>query len=144
MAFKDPNVGLATQFKPGTSGNLAGAPKGSKHITTHIQEMLEDETFEANILDAKTGVREYKGAPIKAIIQVATIKAVNGDEKAREWLAKYGWSQKLQLGNDPDNPLTNPSAMSREELEDAVRDIIGSAAQGGGTVHPSIEPPQGS
>lgn len=95
MAF--PHDGV--KFKPGESGNPKGVPKGSKHITTHIQELMEDDDFEANILDAKTGIKEYKGAPIKAIIQVAITKAVNGDEKAREWLAKYGWSQKVEQDN---------------------------------------------
>lgn len=71
--------------------------KGSKHINTWIQDLLEDETFEANILDPKVGYKEYKGAPIKAIVQVATIKAVNGDPKMMDWLAKYGWSQKQEI-----------------------------------------------
>jgi hypothetical protein len=72
------------------------AKKGSKHINTYIQELMEDESFEANILDAKKGVREYKGAPIKAIVGVAIVKAVNGDAKAMDWLAKYGWAQKVE------------------------------------------------
>jgi hypothetical protein len=38
--------------------------KGKKHINTYIQELMEDESFEANILDAKVGVLEYKGAPV--------------------------------------------------------------------------------
>lgn len=85
-----------TQFKKGQSGNPAGMPKGIVHISTHIQRLMEDEAFEANILDAKTGIREYRGAPVQAIIQVAITKAVNGDDKAREWLAKYGWSQRIE------------------------------------------------
>lgn len=93
MAF--PHDGV--KFRPGESGNPAGKPKGVKHINTWIQELMEDEAFEANILGAKTGIREYKGAPIKAIVQVAMVKAINGDTKAMEWLAKYGWSQKQEV-----------------------------------------------
>ncbi len=93
MAFPNKD----TQFKPGESGNPAGKPKGAKHISTHIQNLLEDEEFEANVLDSKVGVIEYKGAPIKAIIMVALRKAVNGDDKAREWLAKYGYGQKFEF-----------------------------------------------
>lgn len=72
-------------------------PKGAVHISTHIQRLMEDEAFEANILDAKTGIKEYRGAPVKAIIAVAITKAVNGDDKAREWLAKYGWATKAEI-----------------------------------------------
>ncbi len=76
--------------------NPKGKPKGTKHITTHIQELMEDEGFEANVLDAKGTQIDYKGAPIKAIIQVAINKAISGDAKAMDWLAKYGWSQKIE------------------------------------------------
>lgn len=84
-------------FKPGQSGNPKGAKKGSIHLSTHIQNLMADDAFEANILDAKTGIKEYKGMPVIAIIQVAITKAVNGDEKAREWLAKYGWKTQLDI-----------------------------------------------
>jgi hypothetical protein len=84
-------------WKPGQSGNPAGKPKGTKHLSTWIQNLLNDEEFEANILDSKVGVIEYKGAPIKAIVMVALRKAAAGDEKAREWLAKYGYGQKFEV-----------------------------------------------
>lgn len=85
------------KFKPGESGNPKGVPKGTKHLSTWIQELMNDEKFEANLIDAKKGLIEYKGAPLKAIITVAITKAVNGDEKAREWLAKYGWKTQLDI-----------------------------------------------
>lgn len=84
-------------------------PKGTIHLSTHIQNLMADDAFEANILDAKVGIKEYHGAPIRAIIEVAITKAVNGDDKAREWLAKYGWGTKLELANNPDNPITMPA-----------------------------------
>ena len=80
-------------WKTGQSGNIKGKPKGTVHLSTRIRKLLDDESFEANILDAKTGIRVYKGAPIDAIIMIAITKAVNGDDKAREWLAKYGWGK---------------------------------------------------
>jgi hypothetical protein len=30
-------------------------------------------------------------------VRLLIAKAVNGDDKAREWLAKYGWSQRTEL-----------------------------------------------
>lgn len=97
MPFTPETAHTGTQFKPGQSGNPKGLPKGTKHISTWIQELMHDEKFEANILDAKTGIREYKGAPIRAIIQVATVKAVNGDAKAMDLLMKYGWNPKQEI-----------------------------------------------
>lgn len=85
-------------------------PKGAKHLSTWIQQMLNDEDFEANILDAKTGIREYKGAPIKAIVGVAMIKAVNGDDKSREWLAKYGFGQKFEVEHSGEIETGSPDS----------------------------------
>lgn len=82
-----------TQFKPGESGNPSGAAKGSKHLSTWIKELLDDEEF--TLADFRGS--EYKGAPIKAIVQVAMYKAVEGDKDAREWLAKYGYGNKLEI-----------------------------------------------
>lgn len=102
----DPNIGAATQFKPGQSGNPAGTKVGSIHISTHIQRLMDDEEFEANILDPKIGIREYKGAPVRAVLQVALTKAINGDMKALDLLMKYGWSQKIEQENTGEQTLT--------------------------------------
>lgn len=112
MPSGNPNIAKAgenTRWQPGQTGNVEGKPKGTKHLSTWIQEMLADEAFEANVLDAKKGLIEYKGAPVKAIVQVAITKAVNGDPKAWEWLGKYGFGQKLELANNPENPITGIS-----------------------------------
>lgn len=89
-----PDAGIATRFKPGQSGNPDGKPKGTKHINSWIQELLEDEDFEADLIDSKKGLVEFKGAPIKAIILAQRHKAVNGDQKAVDLLLKYGWPAK--------------------------------------------------
>lgn len=92
MPFPNPD----TQFKPGNPGG-PGIPKGYKHISTWIQEMMNDDEFEARLLDPKGGFIDFKGPALQAIIMTARHKASNGDEKAREWLAKYGWGTKLDL-----------------------------------------------
>lgn len=81
--------------KPGEIRNPKGKPKGTKHISTWIQEMMNDEGFETYIQHPTKGYEPYKGAPLKAIIQTALRKAASGDDKAREWLAKYGWGNKV-------------------------------------------------
>lgn len=96
MAF--PHDGV--KFKAGESGNPAGLKKGTKHITTHIQELLEDESFEIQILQGYEIV-DYKGAPIKAILQAQLRLALNSKDettriKATELLMKHGYSQKIE------------------------------------------------
>lgn len=114
MAFgkdTDPNVGADTQFQPGQSGNLAGKPKGAKHLSTHIQDMLNDEAFEVYLQHPTKGYEPFKGAPIKAIVKTALTKAAAGDDKAREWLAKYGYGQKFELehSGEINNGIADPT-----------------------------------
>lgn len=101
MPFKPGQSGNPdTMFKPGESGNPSGKPKGALHLSTHIQNMLNDDEFTMWLTDARDGFKEYKGAPIKAIIQTALIQAAGKGKDgaaAREWLAKYGYGQKFEL-----------------------------------------------
>lgn len=96
--YKDPPV--EHQFKPGQSGNPAGKPKGTKHLSTWIQDIGEDEDFQVYLQHPTDGYVPYKGAPIKAVVEVAWRKATAGDKDAREWLAKYGWRQQLDVTSD--------------------------------------------
>jgi hypothetical protein len=64
--------------------------KGSKHISTFIQQALTDPNFELKLKDG-TILREM---PIKAIIKTAVAKSVSGDTRAMEWLAKHGYGIK--------------------------------------------------
>lgn len=86
-----------TQFKPGQSGNPKGMKPGTKHISTWIQDMLNDESFEANILDPKIGIKAYQGAPIQAIITVAVTRALAGEQRWADWLGKYGYGIKTDI-----------------------------------------------
>lgn len=110
--------------------NPNGRGKGTKNLSTLIQELLNDEEFEANLLDSKKGMIAFKGAPVKAIILATRHQAINGDKDAREWLAKYGWGNKLQLSNDPDNPLIPTRELSEQELRDRLDQIVSSRQSG--------------
>lgn len=86
--------------KKGEVRNPKGKPKGTRHISTWIQDMLNDETFETNILDAKHGMIEFKGAPLEAIIKVAMNKAINDPKTGQqwaEWLAKHGYGTNVKV-----------------------------------------------
>ena len=71
-------------------------PKGAKHINTYIQELLADPEFTAKIRIGYE-IKEFKGAPVKAIIQAQMIKAIEGDTKAFDSLAKYGWNPRQEI-----------------------------------------------
>jgi hypothetical protein len=105
----NPDIGKNTQYRPGESGNPAGKPKGALHLSTHIQNLLNDPEFTTWVTDPKEGWKEYTGAPVKAIIRVLIIKAMAGDVKAFDALGKYGYGTKLQLSNDPENPVSAPA-----------------------------------
>lgn len=90
-------------------------PKGSKHISTWIQELLNDEEFEATIQQGLQ-IKEYKGAPIKAIIQAQTRLAMNGDTKAFEALAKHGWKPQLDITSNDEKIGINLSVDQAEQL----------------------------
>lgn len=101
----DKNLTHFTKENAAEIGARGGAAKkGSKHISTWIQELMEDEEFEATI---QRGLKivEYKGAPIKAIIQAQMQKAINGDTKAFDSLGRYGWSQKIEQENSGSQEL---------------------------------------
>jgi hypothetical protein len=100
MAF--PHDGV--KFEPGVSGNPAGNHKRTKHLSTWIQDLLNDEEFEAQILEGYKIV-DFKGAPIKAIIKAQMIKALNGDVKAFESLAKFGYGTKTEVENSGEQKL---------------------------------------
>lgn len=94
------SVGKDYQWKPGQSGNPAGPKPGYKHLSTHIQELLNDEEFQAYIPDARSGFVEFKGAPMTAILKALAIKATQGDVKAFDALAKYGYGTKVEVEGD--------------------------------------------
>lgn len=69
----------------GQSGNPNGRPKGSKNISTRIRDYLESDQkiiYKSN---------EWRGNPIDLMISVYVHKAIDGDIKAMEFLAKYGY-----------------------------------------------------
>lgn len=80
-------------FKPGQSGNPAGQKPGTIHLSTHIQNMLNDPDF----IPEKLKEQGFSGTPIKAILITAVKKAESGDNKWAEWLAKHGYGEKINL-----------------------------------------------
>ncbi len=90
-------------WKAGQSGNPKGKPKGTKHLSSYIREMMDDDSFELKLENGSI----LKGAPVNAIITVLFTKAISGDLKAIDLLGKYGYGTKLDLTSD-DRPLPTP------------------------------------
>jgi hypothetical protein len=83
-----------TASELGRKGGLA--KKGKKHINTWVQELLHDEDFKMTILQGYKMV-EFKGAPIKAIIQAQITKAASGDTAAYKALFESGWAKRQEI-----------------------------------------------
>lgn len=96
MPFTSENALTGTQFKPGQSGNPKGLPKGTLQIDTWINKLLNDEKFTTMVREG-IELKEYKGAPIKAIIKAQIILAINGDTKAADMLFKHGAPKKQEI-----------------------------------------------
>lgn len=116
-------------FPKGVSGN----PKGNaldrhstKTISEWVNQLLNDESFEADILDG-IEYKHYKGAPIKAILTAQIKLAMQHKDpavkqKSADLLLKHGGTQKIQLGNDPDSPLTTgPDPMTAAAFADFLK-----------------------
>ena len=101
-------------------GALGGkAKKGSKHISTHIQEMLNDPDFELKMKDGTI----LTGRPMAAIIKTAIAKAVSGDMRAFDMLGKYGYGSKLDITTDGESLNTGHDDLKliAEVIKDANR-----------------------
>jgi len=83
----------STQWQPGQSGNPLGKPKGTKHLSTHIREMMSDDGFEQRVEDGSI----LKGAPVTAVVRTLILKALSGDLRAFDLLARYGYGTKIEF-----------------------------------------------
>lgn len=113
--------------KKGEVRNPKGKPKGTKHLSTWIQDLSADENFTQWMTQPGTAAYEYKGAPIKAIVMSAIKLAIAGDASAREWLAKYGWGSKLEVTSEVNinyvEAIIEASGL-RKDIEDIREGVV--------------------
>lgn len=79
------------RWKPGQSGNPKGKPKGAIHLSTRIQNMLNDDEFTTELVGKDGKKVVFKGNPAEAIIRTAILKAMSGDKTWADWVAKNGF-----------------------------------------------------
>lgn len=93
-------------FQKGDGRTRGRKPKGAIHLSTHIQNALNDPDFEIWLEDRREGFKKFQGTPMKAIIAVALRKAASGDKRWADWLADNGYGKQLRLTDDDGGPLT--------------------------------------
>lgn len=117
MSNASPQTGHleATRWKPGQSGNPAGKPRGARHITTIVQQLLEKPGSSLPVPNA--------GTPVEAIVQVMILKALDGDVRAFDALIKAGYGRVAPppiMRPDPKPILGGISVMPVEMLEEII------------------------
>lgn len=85
-------------FTRGYDSRRGSKLKGSKHLSSYIRDILEDEKFEYKLPSGKKEI----GPPIISILHALVHKAISGDLKAIDLLAKYGYSKKVEVNFDED------------------------------------------
>lgn len=93
-----------TQFSSENQPKNRGNKKGNIHLSTRIQRMLNDDDFTTDLVSKDGKKVEFKGNPADAIIRTAILKAMSGDKKWAEWLAKHGFGTK-QIHEFQTNPV---------------------------------------
>ncbi len=79
----------------GARGGLA--KRGSKHISTHVKEMLEDSTFVQKLKTKDGKIITKKEEPLPAIIRALIAKARSGDIQAAKLLFETGWGKNMSV-----------------------------------------------
>lgn len=113
----------ATQFQPGNPGG--GKPKGARHLSTIIQELEADIDWDLTSLKSKEELsKKYGKNGMKALVMVAFSKAMSGDTKAMDWLARYGYGSKttLELKNPARDVLDAMKLLEGENGREATED----------------------
>jgi hypothetical protein len=94
-----PNAKKFTQANAQEMGAKGGTnKKGSKHLSTLIREIGENIDWDKTTLKNKEQLKQlYGNNGWRAIVYVAMTKAMAGDTKAMDWLAKNGYGSHVDL-----------------------------------------------
>lgn len=112
-----------TQFQPGESGNPNGRPQGTRSLSTIIRDLTENppDWKLIPIKGAEEMAEKYKNKSAwEAIIFVALGQAMTGDTQAREFLAKRGYGDKLDItsGGEPVKALVEFIGNDKPDTDD--------------------------
>ena len=104
----------ATRFKPGTSGNPSGRPKGKVNLRTDIRNVYMTE------VRIREGEKTYRVTRLEALLRKQLERAFTGNERAT--LAACKVAAQLGLLDAPEKTFTwNLNTLSDEELDSFER-----------------------
>lgn len=91
-----------TPFTPNNASEMGAkggaAKKGSKHLKTLIQEIGSNIDWSKTTLKDKDRMQKlYGNNAWEALVYVQLTKAMAGDPKAAEWLAKNGYGTNIDI-----------------------------------------------
>jgi len=96
-----------TQFKPGSSGNPKGRPKGSKNLSTLLMDAARDQ------ISATIGGKKRNISKIQATAMQLATKAASGDNGA---IARFlNWIDEIETRAAASRPAQFP--LSEADLE---------------------------
>lgn len=117
------NPPVATQFKPGQSGNPLGRPVGRRSLSTIIKDLLEGELDFLKLDTAKAAklAEVYKGKSAwEAVVYVAFIKAMSGDVRAADWLAKNAYGTRQIIETEPQEQPASLELLAEIERDNEI------------------------
>jgi len=105
MSKEDNLIPITSETAAELGAKGGSAKKGSKHLATIIRNIGNNIDWDKTTLKDKAKMKEKYGKNgWKAVVYVAFTKAISGDPKAMDWLAKNGYGTKLDITTD-DEPL---------------------------------------
>jgi hypothetical protein len=122
--FPNPSTQFSSTNQPPIPGGVN--KKGSRHLSSVIQELMDDDNFELKLKDGKT----LQGRPSKRLVEVMYALAVSGNTKAADWIAKYGYGTKQTIefeGNPIEKILDkyglNGDDMTKSDIEKTQENV---------------------
>ncbi len=107
----------ATQFKPGQSGNPKGRPRGTKNLTTDLEEEL------AETIRITEGGHSRVITKQRAMVKTLCAKALKGDSRASKVLFDLALGlQSRSAGNALDEALDAEDAAILEAFRKKIAD----------------------
>jgi hypothetical protein len=95
---------VASRFKPGSSGNPKGRPRGSVNLRTLIQRAMVAQ------IPIQEGARTRKVTKIEGVVLRQVQSALKGDDRAA--MAVIKMAMQLGLLNEPDSASTEALGVS--------------------------------
>jgi hypothetical protein len=110
VGYKRPPV--ATQFKPGQSGNPKGRKKGIRNFKTDVRNELDE------VITVHEGGRAMKITKQRALVKALVAAAIKGDMRATTALVSF--CTKAFSDKEDDQSIAQPEPEDLEILEEFV------------------------